>query len=180
MIENINKLFHFLHNSSNVVKYRKILIFNAMVLTSKRPSGIIYEITISKMSTRRVLNSTNVVRKTYHFQALSLPFMSFIVLEAIQFHGIKWKEHILSMMLDILLIIKYVFVRGFWGFFSRYIEYGTLYINYLHLTKRIAICSYISRILNSFITFGIFLFPLFHFIIKLSYKQDFFLHLIFT
>lgn len=42
LIENINKLFHFLHNSSNVVKYRKILIFNVMVLTSKRPSGIIY------------------------------------------------------------------------------------------------------------------------------------------
>lgn len=115
------------------------------------------------MSTRRVFNSTYVVRKTNDFQALSLPFMSFIVLEAIQFHGIKWKEHILSMMLDILLIIKYVFVRGFWVFFSRYIEYGTLYINYLHLTKRIAICSYISSILNSFITFGIFLFPLFHY-----------------
>lgn len=136
------------------------------------------------MSTRRVFNSTYVVRKTNDFQALSLPFMSFIVLEAIQFHGIKWKEHILSMMLDILLIIKYVFVRGFWVFFSRYREYGTLYINYLHLTKRIAICSYISSILNSFITFGIFLFPLFYFCIfiitKLSYKQDFFLHLIFT
>lgn len=122
------------------------------------------------MSTRRVFNSTYVVRKTNDFQALSLPFMSFIVLEAIQFHGIKWKEHILSMMLDILLIIKYVFVRGFWFFFSRYIEYETLYINYLHLTKRIAICSYISSILNSFITFGNFFISIISFLHIHNYK----------